>query len=124
MYLGRLILSLKDDKTSLPEISEEEQKDFFILIKKLESFYKEKLNATMFNYSCLMNNAYRDNEKPHVHFHFRPRYIKPVEILGLTFSDPNFGGHYISPSLKGVPPVQIPENISDFIIKSIQDYLN
>ena len=28
----------------------------------------KKFNATMYNFACLMNNAYRDNEKPHVHF--------------------------------------------------------
>ena len=33
-----------------------------ILEKELERVCKKVLGATMFNFTCLMNNAYRDNE--------------------------------------------------------------
>lgn len=45
----------------------------------------------MFNFACLMNNAYRDNEKPHVHFHFIPRYNGERVILNKNYKDKHFG---------------------------------
>lgn len=122
MYLGRLVIKTIAPRVSLPDITEEEQKDFFVLIKKLESFYTEKIGATMFNYSCLMNNAYRDGETPHVHYHFRPRYKNPVTILGYTFTDPNFGEHYISPTLVKGEPVTAPLEVRNFIIEKLVEY--
>lgn len=122
MYLGRLVIKTKELRESLPDITEEEQKDFFLLIKKLESFYKEVIGATMFNYSCLMNDAYRDSEVPHVHFHFRPRYKNSVTILGNTFIDPNFGEHYISPTLEKIEPLVVSEDVRSFIVNKMQDY--
>lgn len=122
MYLGRLVIKTLEKRESLPDITEEEQKDFFFLIKKLEAFFKEEIGATMFNYSCLMNNAYRDGETPHVHYHFRPRYKNPVTILGHTFNDPNFGEHYISPTLTKNGPVQIPQEVREYIMNKMVDY--
>lgn len=122
MYLGRIVIKTITPHESLPEITEEEQKDFFSLIKKLESFYKETLGATMFNYSCLMNNAYRDGEIPHVHFHMRPRYKDPTTVLGYTFTDPNFGEHYLSPTLLKNDPVTAPQEVRDFITNKMVEY--
>lgn len=122
MYLGRLVIKTITPRQSLPEITEEEQRDFLSLIKKLESFFKEEIGATMFNYSCLMNNAYRDGETPHVHYHFRPRYKNPVTILGYTFTDPNFGEHYISPTLVKYDPMTAPQEVRDFIVGKVLDY--
>ena len=41
-----------------------------------------------------MNNAYRDNEKPHVHFHFVPRYRDEKNILGKKYKDLHFGYNF------------------------------
>lgn len=122
MYLGRLVIKTIEPRESLPDITEAEQKDFFVLIKKLESFYKEVLGATMFNYSCLMNNAYRDGETPHVHYHFRPRYKNPVTLLDHVFTDPNFGEHYLSPTLIKNDPVIAPQEVRDFITGKMVEY--
>jgi diadenosine tetraphosphate (Ap4A) HIT family hydrolase len=122
-YFGRLVLVVLAPRQTLPELNEEEQRDFFIMIKRLETFFKEEFQATMFNYSCLMNNAYRDGETPHVHFHFRPRYAKPIVVLGQTFSDPNFGEHYISPSLNNhLPPVCVSDEIKQHLITKLQTH--
>ncbi len=48
----------------------------------------------MFNFSCLMNNAYRDNEKPHVHFHFVPRYKNEVNLFDKKYVDKHFGYNF------------------------------
>lgn len=122
-YLGRLVIKTKEPRQALPDLSAEEQSDFFSLIAKLETFFKEKFGATMFNYSCLMNNAYRDGETPHVHFHFRPRYKNPVTIFGQEFADPNFGEHYISPSLNGNGDVVIPDEVKTHLVKELLHFL-
>ena len=49
----------------------------------------------MFNWTCLMNNAYQEpSPNPHVHWHFRPRYKHAVNINGVEFNDSEFGHHY------------------------------
>lgn len=121
-YLGSLIIKTKEPRVSLSDITTEEQLDFFVLIMKLENFYKEKIGATMFNYSCLMNNAYRDNETPHVHYHFRPRYKNPVTLLGQTFSDPNFGEHYLSASLDNNGDIIISDDVRSYIESELINY--
>lgn len=121
-YLGTLIIKTIEPRLSLPDLTIDEQLDFFILIKKLESFYKEKIGATMFNYSCLMNNAYRDNETPHVHYHFRPRYKTSVMVFGQEFSDPNFGEHYISASLNNNGDVIISDDVKKYIATEMLEY--
>lgn len=122
-YLGRLVIKTKEPRQSLPELSQEEQLDFFSLAAKLESFFKEKIGATMFNYSCLMNNAYRDGETPHVHFHFRPRYKNPITVLGQEFTDPNFGEHYLSPTLNENGIVTIPDTVREHITRELLNFL-
>lgn len=122
MYIGRLVIVSVAPRESLSELSLEEQLDFFVLIKKLEYFYKDTFQATMFNYSCLMNNAYRDGDTPHVHFHFRPRYKSPIIILGQTFTDPNFGEHYISPTLLKQQATNVKDEIKDYISNKMIEY--
>ena len=51
------------------------------LEKELERVCKKLFNSTMFNFTCLMNNAYRDDTTPNVHFHFFPRYKKEVKLI-------------------------------------------
>lgn len=122
-YFGYLIIKTKEPRQTLPSLTSEEQSDFFSLIKKLEDFYKEKFSATMFNYSCLMNNAYRDGETPHVHYHFRPRYKNPILVLGQEFKDPNFGQHYLSASLNDNGKVVISDEIRMHITDELKSYL-
>lgn len=95
-YFGRLVVVLKRSCDALSKLEADEILDFFDLTKKIESFYKAKYKATMFNYTCLMNNAYRDNTEPRVHWHIRPRYKKEIIVGEEKFFDPNFGHHYIS----------------------------
>ena len=48
----------------------------------------------MFNFACLMNNAYRDNEKPHVHYHFIPRYKNELNLFDKKYKDRHFGYNF------------------------------
>lgn len=94
-YLGRCVVVLKRQCGDLAELFAAEITDFFDIVKKLENAFKKAYGATMFNWSCLMNNAYQNTPPdPQVHWHFRPRYEHPVEISRVTFTDPEFGYHY------------------------------
>ena len=50
--------------------------------------------ATMVNFCCLMNNAYRDNTKPQVHYHFVPRYKEPLMLFNKKYVDRHFGYNF------------------------------
>lgn len=94
-YLGRCFVTLREHKAALSDLSHAEWEDFALIVKRLEQACHEVFGAEPFNWAAMMNNAYQtDPVDPHVHWHFRPRYKHPVEILGHTFSDPEFGNHY------------------------------
>lgn len=95
-YLGKSFVVLKRDCDELSKITIDELIDFHQnIVVVLEKAFKKTFNATMFNWTCLMNNAYQDeNPKPKVHWHFRPRYNEKIEFADDTFKDPNFGHHY------------------------------
>jgi diadenosine tetraphosphate (Ap4A) HIT family hydrolase len=95
--LGRGILDIKRDVGSLRDLNSEEWNDLHAIMKKIEHALIKAFGAEMFNWSCLMNHAYKREIKkphPHVHFHFRGRYKNPVEFAGVTFNDEEFGAHY------------------------------
>lgn len=94
-YLGRAYVTLKAHKEHLSELSEQEWTEYGALVNRVETACKNGLGATLFNWSCLMNNAYQHKPyAPHIHWHFRPRYEKPVVVNEVTFIDPEFGFHY------------------------------
>ena len=95
LYLGRAYVDCKTKRGSLSELTEEEFFDLHAVIKKYESLLKKTFGATLFNWACLMNHAYREKPyTPQVHFHVRPRYERGVQVNDLVFNDPNFGDHY------------------------------
>lgn len=95
MYFGRCVVVLKRSCGTLAEITEEEMLDFLKLVQRFESVLKKEYGAVMFNYTCLMNDAYKNTPpNPQVHWHFRPRYNKTVTFQGTEFTDPNFAHHY------------------------------
>lgn len=94
-YLGRCIILSNRDCGELSNLTSEEFSDFYEIVKKLENGLKKAFNATMFNWTCLMNNAYKqENPQPHVHWHFRPRYKEKVEFENEVFEDTEFAHHY------------------------------
>ncbi len=88
-FVGYCIIG--NDKESLSELTKEAWEELGILEKELERVCKKVFGATMFNFACLMNNAYRDNEKPLVHFHFIPRYKEEINIFNKKYKDKHFG---------------------------------
>lgn len=91
-FPGSCIIS--GTKERLSDMTSEEWIELGILEKELERVCKKVFNSTMYNFACLMNNAYRDGEKPHVHFWFVPRYEKETSIVGKKYKDKHFGYNF------------------------------
>ena len=103
-------MTLKRHCGDLAELKKEELLDFLEVVRNLESALKKAFGAVMFNWTCLMNNAYQAKiPQPHVHWHFKPRYDKKVKFAGLVFEDLEFGHHYSREEIK----------VSDIIQKKI-----
>lgn len=121
-YLGRSVVVLKRYCAELSELTPAEWQDLHKnVIKKLEIALKKSFGATMFNWTCLMNNAYKsESPKPQVHWHFRPRYKKMVDFAGEHFEDPEFAHHY-SRERKMIVSKKVLQEISDEINKFLRD---
>lgn len=103
-YVGRSLVVLKRHTGSLSNLTGEELLDFGAVVKKFETAAKKSFDATMFNWTCMMNDFFRTlTPDPHVHWHVRPRYKHPVEFFGVRFTDPEFGQHYNRDRIQEVP---------------------
>ncbi len=115
-YLGRCVIVLKRKCGDLAEVTEEEMLDFLNLVKILESKARRAFGAVMFNWGCLMNDAYQNTPPdPQVHWHFRPRYDREVTFAGEKFVDTDFGHHY----LRGTSRI-LSDAVRQEIIKALQ----
>ena len=118
-YLGRGYITSKRHCNNLSELKPDEWSELHDLIKKLEYTLEKAFNATMFNWTCLMNVAYQESPpNPHVHWHFRPRYDHTVEIAGKQFNDPEFGHHYSRKREQSITPT-----VREIIIHKIKQHL-
>ena len=91
-FVGDCIISCS--KESLSELTDDDWKELGKLEKELERVSKKLFGATMFNFACLMNNAYKDKETPHVHFHFIPRYKNELKLFNKVYKDKHFGYNF------------------------------
>ena len=91
-FVGYFIIG--NDKEYLRDLTAEDWEELGKLEKELERVCKKVFGATMFNFACLMNNAYRDNETPHVHYHFVPRYKNELKLFGKIYKDKHFGYNF------------------------------
>jgi diadenosine tetraphosphate (Ap4A) HIT family hydrolase len=93
--LGRCVIHLKRHAGDIGDLTNDEWSDFLIVVKRVEKTLRFAFNATMFNWSCYMNHAYReDPPTPHVHWWAVPRYARAVRFGVRTFEDPHFGNPY------------------------------
>lgn len=88
-FPGNCIVSC--NKETLSDLNDEDWIELGKIEKELERITKKLFNSTMYNFACLMNNAYKDGETPHVHFHFIPRYQGERIILNKKYIDKHFG---------------------------------
>jgi len=96
-YLGRAFVSANRHVGSLSDLTPDEWTNLQQVISSYESAIKSVFGAVLFNWGCLMNNAFKvADPAPHVHWHVRPRYDRPITVDGRTYTDPNFAHHYDS----------------------------
>jgi diadenosine tetraphosphate (Ap4A) HIT family hydrolase len=101
LFLGRSLIILKREAGDLAEVTSEELLDLHQIIQRMQDALQSAFGATMFNWACLMNNAYQEEDpKPQVHFHVWPRYQNPVTFGGHVFTDEHFG-HYAPARTEG-----------------------
>lgn len=83
--IGSVIIMAKDtQKQSLGSLSAEAWSEFGAVTHDVEAMLTAAFGAEKFNYLALMMYD------PEVHFHVIPRYSKPVEFAGITFTDPDW----------------------------------
>jgi diadenosine tetraphosphate (Ap4A) HIT family hydrolase len=93
-YIGHSVVILKRHCESISEINKKEWLDLLDLIKIIENLFKKVFSAELCNWNCMLNFAYRDNEKAHVHWHVLARTRKKFVFENEEFFEPNFGEHY------------------------------
>lgn len=94
-YVGRCVLVLNRHCGSISELDISEWFELKDIIERLEYIYKAVLRAELCNWSCLMNNFYKESEpNPHLHLHARPRYKNSIVINGHLYEDTEFAHHY------------------------------
>ncbi|PID32968.1 hypothetical protein CR969_03270 [Candidatus Saccharibacteria bacterium] len=115
--LGRMFVTLLEHKESLSELNEAEFRDLLFVTKSLEGSLRETYQPTHFNWSCLMNNAVRDCQPTHVHWHLHPRYDREVIVNGETFIDGNDDKipHHASPETLEIIRSDLVNNIPEDI---------
>lgn len=86
-HLGRTFVGLRQHKPSLSDLSEDEFLDYRRIVRKLEMGARAAFGAHLFNWMCLMNDAARDGQETHVHWHMVPRYKESVEFAGHEYTD-------------------------------------
>ena len=82
--VGTLVLVAKPDVRHLGELSDIEWLEFAKVSAFAEGLLRNTFGAEKFNYLALMM------KDPNVHFHFIPRYSKPVEVAGVEYIDPDW----------------------------------
>jgi diadenosine tetraphosphate (Ap4A) HIT family hydrolase len=89
------VIHLKRHAGDLADLTPDEGLEFWDIVKRVETALRSAFDATLFNWSCYMNHAFRNAApNPHIHWWAVPRYNHPVEIGGLVFEDPHFGSPY------------------------------
>lgn len=95
-YPGRCIVVARRHVATVPELDPAAWEDLRVVMGQLEQAARVAFSATLSNWGCLMNHAFQhDPARPHVHWHFRPRYAAPIDVAGLHFEDEAFGKHYL-----------------------------
>jgi len=114
--VGRCVVHLKRHSGTLADLTHEEISDWLALVRVHEAALRSALGATMLNWSCYMNHAYREPlPNPHVHWWAVPRYNHQVSVCDWAFEDPEFGSPY-----DHYKWVEVPSAIQSEIVERIQ----
>jgi len=114
--LGRCVVHLKRHCGDLALTQPDELLDWLGVTSIMETALRQAFTATMFNWSCYMNLAYRENPPdPHLHWWVVPRYAHPVRVGGRVFEDPDFGSPYDPGAW-----LEVPQEIRGQIVEALR----
>ncbi|MFQ6009588.1 MAG: HIT family protein [Candidatus Aenigmatarchaeota archaeon] len=88
-YLGRNMIVLNRHLENYLEISEDEHKELWDIMHKVNHGLTNLFSPDLFNYAVLMNVT------RHVHMHMIPRYQTQREFEGQKFLDERWGKNYV-----------------------------
>jgi diadenosine tetraphosphate (Ap4A) HIT family hydrolase len=119
ILVGRCVVNLKRHCGDISDLQPDEVLDWLNNVILIEKALRKAFNATLFNWSCLMNLSYREYPpNPHIHWWVVPRYNHSIIKDSYVFEDKYFGkpyDHYMTIDL----PIDIRQNIADQILRSI-----
>jgi ATP adenylyltransferase len=114
--LGRCAVHAKRHTGTLAHLTQEEMIDWLALVRSHEAAVQSAFGAKLFNWSCLMNHAYRAvSPAPHVHWWAVPRYDHSIAVGDWIFEDPNFGDPY-----DHYRWLDVPDGLRQNIVEQIQ----
>jgi diadenosine tetraphosphate (Ap4A) HIT family hydrolase len=117
--VGRCVVNLKRHCGDISDLQPDEVLDWLNNVGLIEKALRKAFNATLFNWSCLMNLSYREYPpNPHIHWWVVPRYNHSINIDNYVFEDTKFGNPY-DHSMRLDLPIDIRQNIADQILHSI-----
>jgi diadenosine tetraphosphate (Ap4A) HIT family hydrolase len=116
ILVGRCVIHLKRHCGDIAEINPDELLDWLHIVIVIETALRKAFEATMFNWSCLMNLSYIEYPpNPHIHWWVVPRYNHSVKVSNYEFDDPQFSKPY-DHSMK----LELPKNVRQQIVEQIQ----
>jgi diadenosine tetraphosphate (Ap4A) HIT family hydrolase len=119
ILVGRCIVNLKRHCGDISDLQPDEVLDWLNNVILIEKALRKTFNATLINWSCLMNLSYREYPpNPHIHWWVVPRYNLSINIDNYVFEDKIFGKPY-DHSMRLDLPIDIRQNIADQILRSI-----
>jgi diadenosine tetraphosphate (Ap4A) HIT family hydrolase len=122
--LGTCVIALKRHTGDLANLTSDELTEWLDVVRKVEASSKVAFGTTMFNWSCYMNRAYRENPPdPHIHWWAVPRYDHAVGFGNWLFEDPHFGNPYDHYRVMNAPKelkLEIVEKMKSHLV-SLQD---
>lgn len=120
ILLGRCVVHLKRHAGDLADLTNEEVLEWLPLVRKLEKAIRISFGASMFNWSCLMNHAFREEKpNPHVHWWAGPRYKQAVLFKEQKFEDTHFGNPFDHDRT-----LELPEDVHLAIARKIATAIN
>jgi diadenosine tetraphosphate (Ap4A) HIT family hydrolase len=111
-YLGRSVVVLNRHIEDPLEVTDQERVEWLEAMRELRNAITLSFETSKMNY------AEFGNEVEHVHWHVVPRYEKPVEFAGITFTDKRWGKNY-SPYESLLVPDEVKYIIRDTIKENL-----
>ena len=98
-FLGKCMWVLRRHVEAVPELSPPEWAELHVMLIRTRETLHRAFQPVHYNY------AFMQNQDRHVHMHVIPRYAASRIYEGVTFSDPDWPGHYtaLNPSCRLAP---------------------